>query len=142
MQRGVDVIEQAVTDVDCLAGSRCHAIPAVELLRDLGDVAVVVAVEGGEGAENGPAGAEGLGGVVGEAADVGADHGDLVDGGEGEHAADGDAVAVPAADVVTEPLADLGAGAGEGAAGDDQGALGGAAEFHGFAGGDGHHWVC
>lgn len=142
VHRGVDVVEQAVADVNCLAGSLSDAIPAVELLRDVGDVAVVVAVEGRKGAEHSPASAEGLGGVVGEAADVGADHWDLVDGGEGEHAANGDAVSVPVANVVTEPLADRGAGAGEGATGDDQGALGGAAECHGFAGGDGHHWVC
>jgi hypothetical protein len=141
VESGVDVIEQAVTDVDRLAGGLGNAVPAVELLGDLGDVAVVVAVEGGEGAEHGPAGAELLGGVVGEAADVGADHGDLVDGGEGEHAADADAVSEPRADVVTEPLADLAAGPGEGAAGDDQRTLGGAAELHGLAGGDGHHWV-
>lgn len=138
---GVDVVEQAITDVDCLAGSLGDAVPAVELLWDLGDVAVVVAVEGSKGAEHGPAGAELLVGVVGETAHVGADHGDLVDGGEGEHASDGDAVSEPRADVVTEPLADLGSGAGKGAAGNDQRALGGAAELHGLAGGDGHHWT-
>lgn len=141
MQRGVDVIEQAVTDIDSLASSHSDALPAVELLRDVGFVVVVVAVEGGEGAEHGPAGAEGLGGVVGVAANVGADHGDLVDGGKGQHAADGEAVAEPGADVVAEPLADFAAGAGEGAAGDDEGTLGRATEFHSFAGGDGHHWV-
>lgn len=141
MEGGVDVIKQAVTDVDGLAGGHSNALPAIELLWDVGGQPVVVAVEGLEGTEHGPASAEGLGGVVAKTADVGADHGDLEDGGEVEHTSDSDAVAIPRADVVTEPFSDLAASAGEGAAGDDQGALCGAAEFHGFAGGDRHHWV-
>ena len=48
-----------------------------------------------------------LGGVAREAADVGADHGDLVDGGEVQDARYTKAVLLPGADVVAQPLADV-----------------------------------
>lgn len=114
----VEIIQELVTrfesDVSCFG----HQRPAVELMTH--DVAGgVVAVEGVEGAEHGPAGAEGLGGVLGVAADVGADHGDLEDGGEGDDLRDGDAVVVPGGGVVAEPVADFGACAGECTCGGD-----------------------
>lgn len=91
---GVEVVEEAVAQGDGPAGGGGGLVPAVEFLRD-GGVAVVVAEEGHEGAEGGPARAEGLGGVAAEAADVGADERDLVDGGEAEHGGDRHAVVLP-----------------------------------------------
>jgi len=67
----------------------------------------VVAHEGVEGGEHAPASAERLGGVARETADVGSDHGDLVDGGEVQDARDTEAVLLPGAHVVSEPLADV-----------------------------------
>lgn len=99
----------------------------------------MVAVEGAEGAEHGPAGAELLGGGVAEAADVGADDGHLEDAREVEHGADGPAVVRPVGEVVAQPVADGGAGAGEGGARDDHGPQGGAARGHGVPREDGHH---
>ena len=139
VQGGVDVVEQAVADVDGLAGALGDDGPAVELLADGGRVLVVVAEEGAEGTQGSPAGAEGLLGAAGEAANVGADHGDLEDGGEGEDLGDAAAVVLPAGDVVTEPLADGVADAGESGAGNDQGAETRAAGKHGLAGLDRHH---
>ena len=81
MERGVDVVEQAVADGDGVAGCGASEWLAVEFLGD-GGVAGVVAHEGVEGAEGGPACAEGFGCVACEAADVGADHRDLEDGGK------------------------------------------------------------
>ncbi len=52
----------------------------------------MVAVERSECAEHGPAGAEDVGGVFCVAADVGAGHGELVDGGECDRLGDGDLV--------------------------------------------------
>lgn len=112
LQGRVEVIEELVARFDGDVGGLGDGGPAVELMAD--DVAGgVVAVEGVEGAEHGPAGAEGLGGVAGVAADVGADDGDLEDGGEGDDLRDGGAVVVPGGGVVAEPVADFGARAGE-----------------------------
>ena len=75
----------------------------------------MVAIERVESSQCGPSCAEGRGRVEGEATDVGADEGDLVDGCKGEEFADGDSVCGPLGSVVAEPVADFGAGAGEGA---------------------------
>lgn len=69
--------------------------PEVEFLADEGGVTVVVAVERCKSSEGGPARAELFVGVVCKTTDVGSDHGDLVDGCEGEHATDGHAVVEP-----------------------------------------------
>ena len=99
----------------------------------------MVAVEGVEGAEHGPSGAEGFGRVGAEAADVRADHGDLIQRGKLEHARDRDPVFVPEGEVVAEPVAHFGAGAHEGGTGDDHGTQGGLTSEHGSARGGRHH---
>lgn len=133
----VEVVEQAVADADGLAGGGGDGGPAVKLLAG-GAGLVVVAVEAVKGAEGGPARAELLGGGAGEAAHVGADHVELEERGEGEHAADGLAVLLPRRGVVAEPVADLAARAGKGAAGDDELAEAGAAGEHGVVRKGGH----
>lgn len=82
----------------------------------------MVAVEGAEGAQRGPARAELLVGVATEAADVRAHEAELEEGGKGQHCADGHGVEAPLRHVVSQPVTDLGARAGKGAARDDQGA--------------------
>jgi len=79
VESGVNVIQQAVTDVDSLAGGLCDDGPAVEFLRDCRRVLVVVAEEGAEGAEHSPAGTEFLVRRTAETTDVGSDHGYLED---------------------------------------------------------------
>lgn len=133
----VHVVEEAVADLNGLLGGFGDGGPAVEFLPG-GAVLVVVAVEGVEGAEGRPAGAQLLGGGAGEAAHVGADHVELEEGREGEHATDGFAVFLPRGHVVAEPVADFGAGSQESAAGDDEGTQTGAAGQHGALRGNGH----
>jgi hypothetical protein len=99
----------------------------------------VVAVQGAEGAEHGPAGAELLSRVQRIAADVTADHRDLVDRRHAKEGRDRDAAVWPVREVVAEPLADFGARAGEGAARDDDGAAGGTAREHGLPALGRHH---
>lgn len=134
----VQVVEQAVADGDVLAGRGRRRGPAVQLLRDVAEL-VVHAVEGREGAEGGPAGAELLRRVAAEAADVGADHGHLVHGREGHHAAHREPVVVPVGDVVAEPVRDLLAGAAEGRARDDERPVRRAPRQHGVVRRLGHH---
>ena len=123
VQGRVEVVEQAVADRDGGLGGGSHERPAVEFLTDRAE-GVVVAVEGVKGAEHGPAGAEGGVGVLGVAADVAfggedgqyrfrrqvtcfvrdegcwvvglpADHGDLEERCEVQHALDGVSVVFP-----------------------------------------------
>ena len=49
----------------------------------------MIAEEGVEGSERGPACAEGFCGIATEAADVGADYGDLVNASEAKHTGNG-----------------------------------------------------
>lgn len=65
----------------------------------------MIAHEGVEGAEGGPARTEGFGGVASETTDIGANHGNLENGGEIQNTGDAEAVLLPGADVVAEPLA-------------------------------------
>ena len=79
----------------------------------------MVAVEGVERPQHGPAGTELLGRVASVAAYVGPDHWDLVDACECNHLGNGDSVMRPVGIVVAEPVANVAAGACEGAAGYD-----------------------
>lgn len=102
----IDVVEQAVTDVNGLAGAAGHGRPAVKLLANVAQV-VVVAVECAESAEGGPSSAELFVCVAAEATDIRTDHAELEEGGECQHGADGDGVVAPLRLVVSEPVADL-----------------------------------
>lgn len=135
----VDVIEQAVADIDGLAGGLSHTLPAVELLADDGKVLVVVAVKGSKGTEHGPASAERLGRVSTEATNISAHHRDLVDRSKGHHCVDALAIVLPVGNVVTEPFANRVAGASKGGASDDEGAEARTAGKHGSAGLNRHH---
>ena len=101
IQRSVDVVQEAIADVNHLLGCSGHGFPSVELLSNRRRVAVVVTVEGAESTEGGPSRAQLLGGVIRIAADVGSYHGNLVDGGKGKHGSNGDLVMQPVTEIVS-----------------------------------------
>lgn len=99
----------------------------------------MVAVEGVEGAQRSPARAELLVGVAAEATDVRAHEAELEEGGKGQHCADGLGVVAPLRLVVSQPVTNLGARAGKGAARDDQGAETRSTRQHSIVRGRRHH---
>ena len=138
IERCVDVVEELVARLDCYFGGFGDACPEVVfLMEDVGGV--VVAVEGVECSQHGPACTELFGGIAGVTADVRSDHRDLVDGCECNHLGDRDSVVGPVGIVIAEPMANVAAGACEGAAGYDQRSKACAAVKHGAAARFAHH---
>ncbi len=72
-------------------------------------------------------------------ADISTNHGNMVDTGMSENTSDRVPVMGPITQVVTEPLADLGASTGESRTGDDEGPFAWSTALHGFLGRGGHH---
>lgn len=79
-----------------------------------------IAIERIESAEHGPSRAKGLRRIISEPADVGADNRDVIDGRHAKDTSDAVRIVVIGAQVITEPLSDLVAIAGERRAGYDK----------------------
>ena len=100
---------------------------------------VVIAVEGIECPQHSPACTEFFGRIASVAADVGSNHRYLIDGCECNHFGNRDLIVRPIGVVVAEPVANVAAGACEGATGYDQRSKTGAAVEQGAAAGLAHH---
>ena len=134
----VEVVEEFVADCDGVAGGLGDGGPEVKLLWD-DAVLVVVAEKGGEGAECCPPCAKELVGIVTKTADVGANHGDLVESGKFHDLGDGDQVGEPVGEVVACPFPDLLTRACEGGASNDHRSFGRTTSKHSNARSFGHH---
>ena len=139
---GVDVVEEAVPDVDHFPSCRCHSWPLIELLWNVWRIAVVITVKWRESTKGGPSSAELFSRVVCVTAYIGPNHWNLVDGSKGQHGPDGDLIVWPIAHIVTKPMADSGTCSSKGTASNDDRSIPWATIQHGSLGGSRHHYAC
>src|SRR6266404_4444399 len=85
MEGSVEVVEQAVADINGTFCGLCDQWPAIEFLRARG-VAIVIAIEWVECAKCCPTRTEGFRGVLEETADIGTNHRYLEERSESKHA--------------------------------------------------------